>query len=488
MTVVNDEKQDLKEYFRRPTLVATGTMGSGSNAPYLNTPVNMGTIFSTYFPSGLSRLAGVYAVRFKMVYTLQVATTPFHQGVVCMNWQYNAGFNAYARQMSSATCTHIPHVRLDLAQDTMVQLHIPFMYPAEALPLSGTTLNYGFIGINPIVRIGSAAAITDPTYKLYVHLEDLELYGAVPQSGTNLITLQSGRKKPVDEEFENDAYPLSSGLHAGSRVFKWIAKGVPMLSSLAGTPEWFLGKAAALARFYGYAKPQIQDPIVRMTNMSTVAECNVDIPSSTVMCAPFASSALRVDGTFSGSDVDEMSLAYVLSQPSQVCRFLFTTATATNAVLYATPVSPAAFWFRAFSTLPACNVNPPALATTGTFCFFPTNLFYFASMFRNWRGGLRFRFTFGKTKFHAGRVLVTYVPTPTEELDVKDAPYTVKAVLPDTQLTGLNPFGYSAIFDLKDTNVFTFDVPFVSPRPWASFKESTGSLTMCVTDPLLCPT
>ena len=44
---------------------------------------------------------------------------------------------------------------------------------------------------------------------------------------------------------------------------------------------------------------------------------------------------------------------------------------------------------------------------------FTTPLSYFSTMFKQWRGGFKFKFKFVKTEFHSGRIMVTFVPGAT---------------------------------------------------------------------------
>lgn len=489
LVVEQSEFQDLKEYFRRPRMIANAAIPTGARSRVFNNGfiITPGNLFGLYFPNGTSRLAGVYAVRFKLVFTLQVAATPFHQGILCLNWQYGQMNNgAYYRALYSSTATNLPHVRLDLSTDTMVQLTIPYLDVREFMPLTDN-YDYGVCNLNIIGTVPTVAGLTPPSCRVYLHLEDMELIGATPQFNSN-ITLQSGKVvSPVEREFEQEAYPLSSGVSSLARTLRWISKGIPSVSSLAGPASWFVAKTAGAIRAFGYAKPLTQDPYMRVVRMGTVGEHNVDVPAAGVMVGPMASNHIAVSPAFGASDVDEMSLAYVLSQYCQVCYGAFSTTAANVSTLYACNVSPSSMWFRAIATAPYCNVGPRTAVIGNSNAFIPTGLYYFGTMFRFWRGGMKFRFTFCKTKFHGGRVLVTFIPRYGTQTNVPAPNPTGTAVGPEVLAGNAQPFGYSAIFDLRDGNVFDFPVPYVAPTPWAHIFDTTGSVTMTVVDPLQAP-
>lgn len=483
--IAQGEFQDLKEYFRRPRLVLGGSVSTGSRINTVMEQVDLVKLFTTYFPAGLTRLEGVEGVRFKIVFTLQVATTPYHQGVLCLNWQYNgAQSGGRLRAYCSESSTALPHVRLDLSSQTMVQLAIPFLAQTEYIDLADTAKIYGTLGLNNIIAIAAVASVAVPSYKIYVHLEELDLIGAAPRA-TTVVNLQSGKKlTPIAEENFNAAKPFSSGLSVASAALSWIAVRIPAISSLAGPAAFVTGAAAGIAKYFGYSKPQILEPMMRVVNLSTAGEQNVDQPSATTLVGPISENALKVGVGFSLSDVDEMSLAYVTGQFSQINYGLMQTSDAAGTVLYATNVSPSYFWFRAGSIAPYCNVDAPRYANTATVnSFYPSSVFFASSVFRYWRGGFKFRFTFGKTKYHGGRVMVSFVPNAVSSTGQPTDTYTT-ARGPEVVGVLAQPFGYSAIFDLRDSNVFEFEVPYVTNLPLTEFLRNTGSLTMTVIDPL----
>jgi len=479
---------DLKEYFRRPRVISRfpyPTLNGVGDLDVVTGPL----IFQTWFPEGLVRLTNVLGVRFKIVLRLQVNTTPFNQGVLCLNWQYaSQGALQQRRGETFYMSTQLPHARLDISTSTAAELHIPWMSWLEYMDLSSTTYTYGWWHVVGLVASFAAPTAILPTCVVYAHLEELELIGATP-ANTSLINLQAGRV--FEKEFENDSMPLSSGLYSASRTMSWIAKGIPSLSSLAGPPAWLLGVAAGVARYFGYSRPLVQEPVVRMNAIDGALEQNVDMPTSAQMVGPFAGNHLSVTPTFAGTDVDEMSIDYIKGIYSCIKTGLLKTSDPFRSTLYATNVSPQSFWFRgSTNTNPECNIMPTLYATGTNVGFYPSNVFWLAQFCRYWRGGFRFRVTFAKTKFHAGRVLVTFIPGSrfninTESYLTGNVPVGIGGV--PVAGTELDTSGYSAIWDLKDGNVFEFDCPYVSDSPYLQFTRNIGCLSMSVMDVLLAP-
>lgn len=451
--------------------------------------VNSAFLFKDWFPPG--RLSGVYGIRFKAVFTLQVAATPFHSGIAALSWQYLPNQNNdMLRYNFPWTCTNIPHVRLDVSTDTMVQLHVPYLGLKDFMlikPLPGDmTESYGAVAINSFCEFPTLTSAAAPTYKLYIHLEDVEFYGALPEARGNVTLQASSKNKKAEQEFDFEAKPISSGVAALAKVTKWIARGVPSVSSYAAPASWFLDKTAGVLRAYGLSKPQVQDPISRVWKTSTACEWNVDRPSPTLMVAPFAENHVPADPAFGATDVDEMALPYVLSQWNQAYYGNLLTTQPVSTVIYGAQVSPSSFVYRQKGTSSA-NGNFPVqfLSTATANAMQPTGLFFWSQFFAAWRGTIKFRITFAKTKMHAGRVLAAYIPASAPDTSIGG----VIEIPTPTVSTALAPgtTGATAIFDLKDNNVFEFECPYQLPTPYAGFLDFSGFFSMQVLDPLLAP-
>lgn len=476
--------QNLTRYFARPRLVYTGTLPA-ARQNIQNVLCNNTTVLG-WFPGAAQRLTGVYGLKYSLVFTLQIAATPFHQGLLALSWQYGNNSTDYNRVAKPYSATNVPHVRLDLSVDTMVQLRVPWLSPYEFGLLDGSGApNIGYLGLNTLSSIPIVAGMNLPTYKLYVHLEDLEFSGAYPVSAS-VITFQSGpliqhQSGPLVSEIDMLGHPYSSAARMASSTLKMVGKHVPSLQGITGTVAWYTDAIAGSLRAFGFSKPTVLDPIQRMLKQSNAMEHNVDLATPSAVVGPLSTNQMQVDENFSSSAVDEMSLGYVLSQPCQICYGSILSSQASGTLIYASLVSPSAAWYRELSTAPYCNISAPVTlnGVTGN-SFFPAGLFYFGSMFRAWRGDLIFRFTFIKTKMHGGRVMVAYTPG-TFAPGITDA---LPTPIPGPELSPLQPFSQCKLMDLKDNNVFEFTVPYVSPYPNSDFTDSIGALTMHIMDPL----
>lgn len=476
----NAELQNLNSYFSRPVSLNRSTIPTNRSVLFTKEV----TALSSVFPRFADRVLGAYGMRYTMVFTLQVAATPFHQGILAMSFQYgeislNPVINSVIRT------TNLPHVRLDLSSETMVQLRVPFLYTHEFMPIADATGGpYGTVGVTSLTRIPSVEGMGPPTYHLFVHLEDLEFFGASPMTLTT-VSLQSGLRK----EFKTESHPFSKAVGSVGRTLSAVSKVVPVpsLSAISGSTGWFLEATSGALKAFGWARPQIVDPLHRVWPVNNAGEFNQDVASASQVVGPMASNTLRHSIAFSGTDVDEMSIGFVTSRPSQVCLIDLPDTLATGSLIYACPISPATTWMATFPTTRA-NSFLKYRGTQGPEPFAPTNLFFASQLFKFWRGSMVFRFTFAKTKLHAGRVIVTFTPSFNAETTARRATES-NIQLPVPQYSpSVDPFGHTAIFNLKDDNVFEFTVPYVAPVPYCSFSDYTGSISMHVLEPLVGPT
>jgi len=501
MAALPDESyQDIKAYFERPRLLdgfSMFTTRTASTSYAVSNPV-------AFWPlAAQQRLNGVFGYRADVKFTLTVAATPFQQGVLLGAWQYSTsvteGINI-ARSRFPALTTNLPHVRLDLSETTMGELLIPYNSPWDYFQLrnsvaeggDGLTFEYGLFSVHSLLPYKTLSGSNTPEVKVYISLHNMVLYGAVPVSSNTAIPQAGGRISLNKELNSRPTAPpdgiVSGALRAGSVAAPFIGSVLNTVLPVDTLPAaarlgWQLNSAADLAKSCGFSKPVDEKPVERVLRTDYAHDDHVDQPSEAMLIAPFQSNRLAIDGFKTGTTTDEMSMKFVLGRYAQAFLGDVTTSDLPGTVLYATNLCPTSFWFRTNSGRPGGSLALPASATLTTNAIQPTALCYVSQMFRYWRGGIKFRFTFAKTKFHGGRILAAYVPVTYDT--GADIVLSNPVPLPEIGSTLVQPFQHSAIFDLKDSNTFEFEVPFVTARPWLSVYGTSGGVSLSVIDRLL---
>lgn len=78
---------------------------------------------------------------------------------------------------------------------------------------------------------------------------------------------------------------------------------------------------------------------------------------------------------------------------------------------------------------------------------------FVSSLYQYWRGGLNFRFDFAVNSMYAGRLLIAYIPGVQKSSD---------CTITLAQARNCP----CAVWDLQDSNTFTFNVPYLADKPW----------------------
>jgi hypothetical protein len=493
----------LRNVLARPVLLATGGL-TAVPGTVVESAFTSATSFRTAFtPSQWDRMLGYAGIRFSLRIKCVVAKTAFHQGILSLVFQYGVGDDNRFRGNFFPLSVHLPNVRMNLAEETMMELVVPFVFCEEYLRINtvlGVDLQeYGSYALVNLSGCDVAAGQTAPRYSIYLSMEDVEFIGAQPFS-TITFNTQAGIPTNVHRTARSDSHAHKPG----SQVKEAEAKGllsdtigvvadvagatsrVPGLGAVGGATEWFLRGVAGAAEAFGFSKPIDQTHPSRHVRTSYAGEGQVDMPTIGYSLGAFQSNKLAVDGSTGCTDLDEMAFDYVLTKYSYIYRGNFTSTQSTGDTIYAAPVTPSAFYYRDRDLSVVGATGNQALRTGSTAsenAILPSTLCYVGNNFRLWRGNLKFRITFACTKLHGGRVSFNFIPY--RQSFAAASPISNTRVVPQTSAVGPTLTGYSTVFDLQDSSVFEFEVPFIYPAPYCPVLEGwIGDVSMQVINPL----
>nr|QJZ28385.1 hypothetical protein 2 [Lactuca sativa dicistroviridae] len=487
------ELQDLKHFFGRPTLLSRGNISSAPG-PLYNFPVSWSN-FALEIPLWTERLRGVRGIRADLVFTIEHNCNPFHQGLLVGAFQYGAG--QFKRGDKPSMCTHLPHVRLNVADNTSATLTVPYLNELEYWGSSDseTTHVNGTFFLTQVLGTPSLAGSSQPVYKVYVHLENIEVFGRVPLANAGFVVPQSGVARPIPGRSNAEKELKDNGMFSGvlataATLPKAIGTAFPSLRPFMGPAAWFLNASAKAASAFGFSKPtQTNAPkhVVRYINFD---EMHCDVPAIASVVGGFQSNSVAVSEAAGGTDLDEMAFDTILTRYSQIFRGSIATTDSHGATEYASHVCIPHFWFRApTGVVPPNapgNISMPASSTSAT-AIYPSNLLYFGQQFRYWHGGLKFRVSFAKSKFHTGRVLFTFIPNYRQIFNTQlySAASAEGGPVPGLFNADLQPSQYSMLFDFKSGNEFEFEIPYIAPVSHLGINDSMGFVSMQIMDPLV---
>lgn len=489
--------QSVKEYLARPRMIASGPISTGAGFLTTLRINNSSALRNLVNPVQWDRLKGAVGMRCTLKFTLVVAATPFHQGILNLNWQYATDsdvFPLHARGSFLPTSYNLPKVLLDMAETTMVALDVPYVSHLEYFPIdvnSDVLSYYGNISItkltNPRVVVGQST----PEFSLYISLHDIELIGAVPYT-SRFVILQSGSSGKTSGISRTHAEMkrgglISKALESTANVAKALSY-VPSLSAVGGTADWFLRAASKVASSFGYSKPTDENKPMRINRITYAGDSHIDMPFQGFTTTPFVTNKLAVNSALGCTDDDQMAMDYVLTKPSLVFRGQMSETDAVGSTLYGSFVCPNYFWYRDkefAGGVPTGNLPIPQNATGTVNAFFPSTLLYVANNFRYWRGDIKFKVTFSKSKMHGGRIQFAYfpfvsVPAANQQLG--------NGILAPEAASGLvQPTGMTTVFDLRDGNSFEFTCPYMCTDPYLPVEGATGCVSMSIVNQLRAP-
>lgn len=525
---------ELREYLARPIVYTRGVYNQTAYGLVTTGGMRVNT-FADYFPQ-LDRIRGVFGFRATLVFRVEVQATPFHAGRLRLTWEpevINSTVpNTYLRNQYLTTMSQLPGVEMNINDSTSMVMRVPFVHSNDywwynAVPAAtpGRTETDSYVGnwsLWAMHPVSTPTGASHPNYSIWTSLEDVELIGAAapdndvvfitPTVGTfssmslvagaypdavaasraarlsasgspllptpppvsrsvdsSLLTPQAG--DPNSSETKSPSTPIAAALSAAHRVATFAAS-IPLISSYAGPTAWALRVGSQLASAFGWSKPQVTSAVTRVVPTMNNYQYNCDGHDVSWNLGLFSDNHIAPLPGFAGSDVDEMSLAYVCSVPAVVSTTVFSTTNVVSDLLYIAALNPLAMWYAPNANL----VQSTAVTATPIKSFLPSPLFFVANCFRYWRGDLTFRFKVSKTMFHSGRLLIS-----------SHYSYSIAGgVLPTPNYSKTFNFN-SVVWDLKDSSEIEFTVPYTHLRAFANVAEVLGSLCLTVEQPLLAP-
>jgi len=419
----------------RPTLLGANRIWSTARA--INTsPTTDDTQSRFKFPFDIfntnlniqNKLSGYTHFRANVGIKIVVNAQPFSQGKL---WIYFAPYETSSMTQTAANnlqCkTSYPGVELDVATGQPVEFIIPYCSPS---PFFGLTYGRGTMG-DLYITVLAPITISDASISIFAWFQDIHL--ELPTGAPLLLVSQS---KNDDEDEFYKKYPVSQSItesevaNSQNTNFPVVSKVTSSISKLIENPlNWTLN--AGLSALGLCKPPNTSQPNI-ITKIPAKGYTNCDgIDSSVVLGASGNSSIGILPGIFSTSE-DEMDIKYICKKEC----FLFSKDwTASSDTI-------ASFWVN------PCATNSVTVGTlTGYQCGLQT---YVGSMFKFWRGTMRYRISVAKTAFHSGRLLISFHPGAVT-----------------TAVTFLDDRSYSWILDLANSSDLSFEIPYVSQYPWS---------------------
>ncbi len=426
----------LEDWLKRPVRLQTY---SWTEAQTFGTALGSITPWSVLMstPAVANKLNNYSWFRGDLKLKFQITASPFYYGLVKFNYQPLQNFKPTTIVVDASSRDLIlrsqrPHVDIVAGVTDSVEMTIPFIYPANYVNLQSSAAIAALGQLEGYVysQLQSANGVTGTglTITLYGWLENVQLSGA-----------------SVGYALQSDEY----GEGPVSRPASWVAnaatyfENIPVIGPFATATKIGAGAISAIASLFGFTNvPVIEDTSpMRNEPFPKMATSEIGYPVEKLTLDP--KNELSVDPTIVGlpSGVDEMSISYLSQRETYLARIAWTTADTTDTLLMYSRVNPKMF-----------DINQ---ATNSIVYQAPMSMV--SSSFVDWRGSIIFRFHIVASKYHKGKVLISFDPTGYSGTNIGNTTGTTNVV-------------HSVIVDIGETNDIEFEVPYQQATQFLSLR------------------
>lgn len=356
-----------------------------------------------------------------------------------------------------------PGVWITPAHSEGAEMTLPFLWPRSFLRVGKLqdASDMGLIEFTAYTPLLSANGSTGGVgVQMFAWMEDVTLAGP-----TMAAALQA------DEYGVGVVSAPASAVAAVSRKFE----DVPLIGKFAKATTIGAEATSEIASLFGFTNvPVIEDTRpIRSSPFPSMASAHIGYPTDKLALDP--KNELSVDPGVVGLDgTDELAIANFVTRESYLGVTTWSSGQVVDTPLFTSQVQPQ----LGFVSGSLMQFTPMGLAST---------------LFKNWRGDIKFRFRFISSPFHKGRVRISYDP--------------YSSAVQTTSDTG--PYVVNRIVDLGAETDVEFVVPYQQALPWCysstvpdntywsvgtspavplSDTFTNGMLSVKIMTPLSCPT
>jgi hypothetical protein len=420
----------LEKFLSRPTVIDSRTWTTGTGVGVIGTVVKPWFAFmnNTVIKNKLQNYA---FIRAKLCVKFIINGTPFHFGKVRVAYEPSVGFRESKVRTNPVSSTQLllpysqlPGTWLTPADNSGGEIHIPFFYHGDWIPLNNPALLQSLGQLTYFVayplKVASATGSTSITIDTFAWLEDVELNGS-----TSRLAVQA------KDEYDG---PISAPASAIAGAMRGLGS-VPVIGKFARATEIGANALAGMAAIFGFTNTPIIDGVHAVVPLGAphLASSEISTPIQKLTLDP--KQELSVDPSMHGiSSKDEMIISNIVSKSSILTILDWSTTEAVDTVKFNTRVNPGLFDL-------ASIVNGSSVEKSVR--IYHTPMSYLGFAFTHWRGDIVFDIEIVCTKFHKGRLKVSWDPV----LD------TGNVALDENQV-------YTTIIDIGQTTKASLRVPY----------------------------
>lgn len=319
------------------------------------------------------------------------------------------------------------------------EMTLPFLYAKNWLDVTSAAEVIAFGKLNYVVyaplQVATAGGSTSVQVVTYAWMTDVELMGP-----TISMSLQA------DEYNEG---PISAPATALASLANTLTH-VPVIGKFARATEIGSSAVANIARLFGYTNVPVVDDIrgFQPMNAPMLASANIGVPAQKLTFDP--KQEVSIDPSIHGIGIqDELALSYLKKKESYFAGTSWSTTDLTGTVLFNMRVNPCQF-----ATVDLTNTSAVVVGQR----VYHTPLSYMSELFRAWRGGLKLHMKVVCTKFHKGRLRVSFDPRG-----------DIATSAPGENLV------YTQIVDIGESDDIIIEIPYHQPTGWLDLVHDVSN-------------
>jgi len=362
--------------------------------------------------------------------TIRFNASPFYYGQMRVAYDpLNTGRLAVTHADDRRPWSQAPGVWIEPQNGAVVELDLPFFWPNTWLDATNT---YEFKHMGALL------------FQIFTPLRSAN---GVSGTGISVTTYVTAHNVTVS------GLTLKSAVQAGvisgpATTMAGVAKALtntPVIGKFARAAEVGLNAVSSIARMFGFSNPPIMDDVHGVHPKAFHAFANIETSMPLDKLAVDPKNEVTIDPSVTGiSSKDELTISDLAGKSAWMNMNTWEGSDLAGAQLLMCSVTP-----YNISSLGATN---PEIRMTP--------LGWIARMFDQWRGSVIFNIKLVKSKYHKGRLLVTWDPTGIPTANAETALFT-------------------KIIDLAtDTDEYEFVVPYKATSPWLlTTREKLGVAT-----------
>jgi hypothetical protein len=423
---VDQKSVALTGFLERPTLIQTV---SWTEAAFAELIIDPWTLFlsNSYIKNKIQNFA---FLRGNLKVKIVMNSAPFYYGAMLVSYGPTPNDILPLGTSSSrlVPLSQRPHMWVYPQLGTAGEVTLPFLLPYNYLDItSAPAVTFmGRLRFTEYAPLQSAngATTNGVTLQVYAWMENPEITGP-----TYHAALQSG-----SDEYGNG--PVSAPAAAIGK-FASHFHSIPIIGRFAKATTIGASAVSHIAKLFGWSNVPVIEDVRPFKNVPfhDIASAHISEPTAKFSLDPKAE--LSVDPSIVGGPTeDELAVSYLVQRESYLTQAQWATTDPIGTLYFSTKVNP---------NLVSVSGTTPG----GTTTIYQTPLAWVGTLFANWQGDIIFRFKIVASKFHQGRLRISWDPVG----------------LTNTSADMSNVL-FTKIVDISDNDEVEFRVPYLQEFPW----------------------